>query len=132
MAEVINLQEQFGRVFRVEREESYFAQYGPGARTDDPHYQIIPGSRGHVYAWDAERLAASTDTTGSTARKLRELSFVHVWQDGTDGLTVLFPPNQLDEVAALLKLRRRRRVSDEERKRLADIGRSHQFRARKS
>ncbi len=125
----VNLREVFGHRFRIEMEESYFAQYGPGARTDDPHYQVIPGGRGDVYAWDTERLAASTHTSGNTATKLKGLPFVEVWQDGTDGCTVIFPVTRLNDVATLLKLRRRRCISEQERRRLAEIGRLHRFRA---
>ena len=102
-------------------------QYGPHARIDDPHYQIIPGSHGHVYAWGTTRLAASTNTPGSTASKLKALPGVEVWQDGSDGCTVLFAVDLLDQVADLLRLRRRRQVTDEERKRLSTLGHRHRF-----
>lgn len=130
MTPIINLRERFGRRFKIVMEEGYTAQYGPSARTDDPHYQIIPGGRGHVYAWSATELAASTNTSGSTATKLKTLLGVILWQDGADGCTVLFPVDLLDQVADLLKLRRRRQVTEEERKRLAEIGRRHGFQPR--
>ena len=52
MSICIDLRERFGRRFKIVMEESYRAQYGQRARVDDPHYQTIPGGRGHVYAWD--------------------------------------------------------------------------------
>lgn len=93
-----------------------------------PHYQIISGGRGHVFAWDGTQLAASTNASGSTATKLKALRDVEVWQDGSDGCTVLFSPDLLDQVADLLKLRRRRQVTDEERKRLSELGRRYHYR----
>jgi hypothetical protein len=125
--EIINLRACFSQRRKIVMEESYAAQYGPGARVDDPHYQIIPGSRGHVYAWSATRLAASTSTSGSTASKLKTLPGVEVWQDGSDGCTVLFAVDLLNQVADLLRLRRRRQVTEEERERLAAIGHRHRF-----
>ncbi|HBO43599.1 MAG TPA: hypothetical protein DD670_06655 [Planctomycetaceae bacterium] len=124
---IINLCTRFGQRHRIAFEESYYAQYGAGARVDDPHYKIIPGARGHVFAWDEKTLAASTNTSGSTATKLRSLPGVTLWQDGTDGITVLFDPGLFEQVATLLGLRRRRQVSDEERKRLAELGHRHGF-----
>jgi len=125
---VINLRAQFGREFKIVMEESYRAQHGPNARVDDPHYQVIPGSLGHIYAWGATRLAASSNTSGSTARKLKALPSVEIWQDGSDGCTVLFPVDLLDQVADLLKLRRRRRLTEEQRERLSALGHRHRFR----
>ncbi len=40
-----------------------------------------------------------------------------------------FRVEHLEQIAVLLRLRRRRQVSEEERRRLAEIGRAHQFRA---
>ena len=68
---LMHLRERFGGSFRVRYEESYLAQYGPRARVEAPWLQIIPGGRGHVYAWDDRRLAASTNTSGVTAKKLK-------------------------------------------------------------
>jgi len=126
----INLRERFGRRFKIVMEESYVAHYGDGARVDDPHYQIIPGGRGHIYAWSETRLAASTNTAGGTATKLKALPGVEVWQDGSDGCTALFGLDLFDQVADLLKLRRRRQVTEEERKRLSELGHRHRFQPR--
>jgi len=124
---IINLRERFGRRFKIDVDPAYHAQYGRHARVDDPHYQIIPGGRGHVYAWDTSTLAASTNTSGSTATRLKTLPGVKTWQDGTDGCTVLFPVELFDQVAGLLKLRRRRQVTDAERKRLSELGHRYGF-----
>ena len=111
-APCVNLRDRFGRQFKVTYEESYWAAYGPNATRDDPWYQIIPGARGHVYPHSAAMLAAASDTSGPTARRLMALPFVQVHTDGSDGVTVLFPPERLDDMADLLRLRRPRRVSD--------------------
>ena len=126
----INLRERFGRKYRIAYEASYQHEYGPGARVEDPWLMILPGARGHVFPWDATRLAASTNSAGATARRLKALSITEVWQDG-DGVTVLFPAEHLDEVANLLRLRRRRRVTERERSRLAALGRQFRFRPRR-
>jgi len=94
----INLRERFGRRFKVTYEESYAAAYGPKATRDDPWLQIIPGARGHVYPHSAAMLAASTNRSGPTARRLKALPFVQVYTEGSDGVTVLFPPDHLDLV----------------------------------
>ena len=128
----IDLRERFGRRYRVAFEESYYAEHGAPAHVDDPWLQVIPGRRGHVYPWGGERLAASTNTSGRTAARLKALPGVEVCQDGSDGATVLFTVELLDQVADLLVLRRRRRVTDQERSRLAELGRRFGFQPRQA
>ena len=128
---VFNLRARFGKRFKIDHDEAYSAEHGDAGRVDDPQLQIIPGARGHVYAWDTTRLAAFV-RAGATASKLKALPFVEVWTDGSDGATVLFPADKLEEVAVLLRLRRRRRVSDRERARLAELGRRHGFQPRQA
>ena len=111
----VNLKERFGRKYRVTYEESYYAQYGPYARADDPWLQIIPCQRGHIFPWGSSTLAASTNKRGPTAKKLGNLDFATVHQDGSDGMTVLFPVERFPEVAKLMKPRRRRQMTEEQR-----------------
>jgi len=113
--ECVNLRERFGKQFRIVMDEGYYAERGDRARADDPALQIIPGFRGHVYPAGPDRLAAFC-RPGTKARELRALPGVEVYTDGSDGVTVLFAPEQIDQVAELLKLRRRRKpLSPEQR-----------------
>jgi len=50
-----------------------------------------------------------------------------VYVDASDGATVLFPIDLLDQVAEVLLLKRRRRISEDERQRLATIGKQTQY-----
>ena len=81
--------------------------------TDEPAYYLIPGRLGHVYSWGSGKLAASTNSSGSIAKRLKKLG--EVWQDGTDGITVLFDAADFDKVADLLRLTQRRRLSESQR-----------------
>ena len=60
-------------------------------------------------------MAAVTDRAGPTARKLAALDFATVHQDGSDGMTVLFPVERFPEVATLMHPKRRRRMTEEQR-----------------
>lgn len=116
----INLKERFGRKYRVVYEESYYAQYGPGARTEDPWYMVIPCQLGHVYPFGGSMLAATTNKSGPVAKRLKSLSFVTVHQDGSDGVTVLFNVVHFPEIARIMRPRVRRQVSLEQRSKLID------------
>jgi hypothetical protein len=120
MSECIDLAERFGRQYRVEYEESYAAQYGPRARVNDPWLKIIPCRAGHICPWGGDNLAAVTDKVGPTARKLAALPGANLWQDGDDGVTVLFDVAQFPEVAKLMHPRRKRRLSEAQRRKCAE------------
>jgi len=107
----VNLKERFGRRYRVVYEESYHAERGQHAHTDDPWLQIIPCRLGHIFPWGGSTLAASTNTRGPTARKLAALDFTTVAQDGDDGLTVIFPVEHFAKVAKILRPHCRRRLT---------------------
>jgi hypothetical protein len=124
----INLRDRFGKKYRVTYEESYCAQYGERARIDDPWLQVIEGRLGHIYPFDGELLAASTAARGPLAKRLASLPFCRVWQDGDDGITVLFPAEQFKVIAKLLRVRVKRGLSLAQRKALAEGGASHRYR----
>jgi hypothetical protein len=120
----INLRERFGDRYRVRHEESHHHQYGDHARVDDPWLQIIACRHGHIYPQGGKMLAASTNKRGSVAGALVRLECTTILQDGGDGVNVAFHVDHFDEVAAILKPRRKRQVSDKERTRLAAMGRT--------
>ncbi len=125
--ECIDLAEQFGRQFRVEYEESYFTQYGPHARVDDPWLKIIPCRAGHICPWGGSMLAAVTNKAGPIARKLAALPSVTLWQDGSDGVTILFDVSDFAAVPKLMRPRRCRRLSPERRAKLLEAGAKYRF-----
>jgi hypothetical protein len=128
VAESINLRERFGKRYKVTYEESYQAQHGPRAWVDDPWLMIIPCRHGHIFPWGGDKLTASTDRRGGIAKSLMGLPGVAVHQDGSDGVTAVFPVERFDAVAALLIPRRRRVVSEAERERLRAMSAQYGFR----
>lgn len=116
----VNLRQEFGEKYRVEYEEAYFAEYGANARVEDPCLMIIPCQRGHhLFPWDESTLAVSLDNAPEIARKLRDLG-CKIVQDGDDGATLVFPIERFEEVARVVKPRRRRRLSAEQRRKNAE------------
>ncbi len=116
----VNLRARFGKQYKVEFEESYFAERGENARVEDLSLMMIPCQRGHhIFPWDESTLAVSLDRAPKTARKLLELG-CKMAQDGDDGATLIFPVERFDEVARIVKPRRRRRLSAEQREKNAE------------
>lgn len=125
----VNLRERFGKRYRVTFEESYCSQYGDQARIDDAWFQVIASRLGHVFPFSDSLLAASTVARGPLARRLADLPFCRIWQDADDGITVVFPVDQFDIVASMLRLPKRRQLTEAQLKALAEHGAAHRFRS---
>jgi hypothetical protein len=128
----INLKERFGDRYRVTFEESYFAERGKEARADDPWLQILLCRHGHISPCGGNILMTSTNKHGAVANQLAALRCVQVIQDGDDGINAIFCVDDFDTVAALMKPRRRRQVSERERERLGNLGRENLNRYRQA
>lgn len=115
----VDLKARFGRRYRIAHED--------GGSPGDPWMQLLLCQRGHVFPYGGDTLAAATDSRGGTATKLASLACCTPVQDGDDGLTVVFPLEHFEQVAALMKPRRRRRLSPEDRDRLVEVGKSSRF-----
>jgi hypothetical protein len=123
----IDLEERFGRRYRIEDEESCRAQYGRRAEVNDPWLKVILCRGGHIYPWGASTLAAATDRPGRAARKLAALPTVSLVQDGSDGVTVLFDVADFATVAKIMRPRRRRGGDKKALRRLAEVGAKTRF-----
>ena len=111
----VNLKRRFGDLYRVEFEESYVADHGDGARVENPWLTIIPCQRGHIYPHSHNQLGASTDRCGKITNQLKRLAFIEVVQDGEDGVNVIFEVSDFEKVAEIMKPRRRRRQTPQQR-----------------
>jgi len=123
----VNLQERFGKRFKVRYEESYFAQYGPRSLVVDPWLMVIPCVGGEIYPHGGDTLAAYL-RSGPRGKELRRLGCVRVKTDGSDGTTVLFHVADFDQVARIMQPRRRRTATEKVRAHLAVVGVKTRFR----
>jgi hypothetical protein len=122
----LDLRELFGDRYIVIFEESYAADLGHGCGRGDPWLQIIPsvGSRGHIFPWGGDKLAASVDK-GRLVKSLMALGCCALVQDGDSGGTVTFALQDFAKVAAIMRPRRRRRLKPEQRRKNAQRLQAH-------
>jgi hypothetical protein len=113
MMECINLKERFGRRFKVVYSESYYEERPEFRSAEAVWLMQILCQHGTVDPWDEDHLMACTRRAGPITTAVKALPFVRVHQDGDDGANVVFPVERFDEVAALMKPRKRRHLSDE-------------------
>ena len=112
-----NLRRMFGDRYKVGYEESYYAEYGPNAVREDPWLMIILCQHGHICPWGESNLAACTDKNGLIANRLRKLPFIdrNATMDGDDGINAVFDIKHFATVAQIMKPRKRRRMTEEQR-----------------
>jgi len=109
MPDCINLKERFGDQFKIGKDPAYFAEYGPNAYIEDPQYHTVECQHGHIFPWGGETLAVSTNNRGPIANAIAALDCCTVVQDGSDGITATFPVASFDEVAPIIRARRKRK-----------------------
>jgi len=89
--------------------------------TDNPWDLVIRGSSGFVAPWGGEFLLACTRGRQATRKLLAVVPGAEVTQDGSDGQNFKFHKDHFPTVAAILRLRKRRRLTEAQR--LAAAGR---------
>jgi hypothetical protein len=125
----VNLAQLFGDRYKVAYDPAYDPFNVPHDKRD-PWMMQLPCERGTIYPHGGDLLAVEVDNRTPTARKVAALPGVCVSQ-GDDGkpaddpykdwggdMTFLFPLALFDRVAALVKPRKRRRLSEEDKARL--------------
>ena len=96
-------------------------------RAADPWLMVIMCQHGEIYPFGDDQLVASTKKPGTIAKRLKALPFATIHKDGSDGMDMIFPADRFDDVAAIMKPRKRRRMSEEARHRAAKRLRKYQF-----
>jgi len=128
----VNLKTEFGHLYRVTYEESYYAQYGENARREDPWLMIIrcrQPKNTHIGPWgelgsETELCVAFGAPSKNAILLAREPGF-SVLQDSSDGMTLGFQRQHADRVFSMVKPYRRRRMTDEQRAAAAERLRRH-------
>jgi hypothetical protein len=119
--ECIDLRENFGRQYKITYDEAYDAK---GRHRDklDPWLMQIICQRGTIYPFGGTKLVVEVDNRSKLAGRMQRLGCVTPIQKGDHEKSFLFDVEHFDEVAEIVRPRRRRQVSDEVRERLARLG----------
>jgi|SRR5262245_13314098 len=104
----VNLAEKFGDRYGVTWDPAYDPVHLPHGKSD-PWYMQIPCERGIIYPHGGDLLAVEVDFRPQTAKKLEAVPGVERYQDGDHEKTYLFPVAIFDQVAAIVRPRKRRR-----------------------
>lgn len=114
----MNLEEKYGRKYRVFIEDAYKAETTPNKSADKWRYMELRGKYGYVYPYSSTQLAFAV-TSSKLAPKLSRRAGWKTVQNADD-VTVFFVPDEdVNFALSTLKLFRRRIVSEETRAKMA-------------
>lgn len=117
-----DLRQLAGNRFRLAHDPA--AACEPGGR-NDPWLLTIPCLYGEIYPHGPDRLGFASKSRGPIANAVAALPSAEIAQCGDDGMNITFPVSLFKRVTAIVKPRRKRRLSPEQRERLVAIGRAN-------
>jgi hypothetical protein len=123
-SECLNLEALFGERFKITWDESRESN-----RDRDPWMMQIPcRGRGLMnYPHGGDLLALQCDSRPNIAAMIRRIPGVKLDQDGESEKTFIFAIGVFEQVAAIVKPRRKRQWTEEERQAVAEHLRPFQF-----
>ncbi|MGC2424107.1 MAG: hypothetical protein WA666_07140 [Nitrospirota bacterium] len=93
----------------------------PGESRHDPGYETIPGKYGEFYGFDETRVGVLVTSAKVAERMGRELEGKVTLHCGGGGESIfIFEPVHFREVAKYIKPRRKRHLTEEQKKRASD------------
>jgi hypothetical protein len=119
----VNLQQEFGDRYRVTRDPAST----PRGATDDPWNQRIPTRSGEIYPFGAELLVVEVEGHRKPRGQLSRLECCKPHQTGDEFGSFRFDAKHFDQIAEIVKPRKRWQVSEEERQRLAEMSAKYGF-----
>lgn len=110
-----DLEALYGHKYKITLEEAYYAERPEFRQQEKVWHMLIPCKYGTIGPWGTDTLVASTFGPGAIANRLKRLSGVTVWQDGDDGVSVVFLVPMFQTIAKIIRPRSKRRLSESER-----------------
>src|SRR6516162_1536222 len=110
MTDCINLKAIYGQKYRIGHDPAAITW---GEKTD-PWMMTIPCRLGVIYPHGGEHLAVEIDHRPITAKKVAAIPGVIIYQHGDHEKTFLFPVALFDQVAAIVRPRRKRHLSEKQ------------------
>jgi len=114
VVECIDLR-QYGERFHVWNETERRRAW----ERDDPWDMNLRGRLGFIAPWGPTTLVACTNSMITTRKILAAVPGAKIAQDGDDGQNVTFPGEAFEVVAAIMQLRKRRKLPEKSREAFA-------------
>jgi hypothetical protein len=115
----IDLKERYRKRYKVVSEDG-------NSRNTDPWLWQIPCRYGHIYPHGGDKLGAAVDgirPSRMLARFSANVPSSMVWQSEHNGANIVFDVRDFNAVVEIMRPKRRRQLTPEQRARLASMGR---------
>lgn len=124
---MINLKEAYGKQYKIFLDESW--EYMENKSEEDkPWYYELKGKYGAIYPYDEKRLAVDVTSSVIAQRVKREMKDqLSLFVDRDDGAVFLFNPGFIHEMAAVIKTKKRKHLSEKHKKKLSVAGEKYRF-----
>src|SRR6266851_8129387 len=120
----VNLRETFGKRLRIGWDPAYDPRHVEKEK-QEPWMMQIPCMGGiTIYPHGGTKLAVECDYHPQITRQLGFIPGVELIQDGDHEKTFVFDVSLIDQVAAIVKPRQRRHLTEDRRARLAATGKA--------
>ena len=119
----IDLKKEFGDVYRLVFEEAYKAERPEFRKDEEAWLRLIPCRNGQIFPYGGRMLAAFSSRP-SIRKSLDRLVFGRIAQWASDGATLVFDVKHFDEVSEVMLPKRKRRLSEEHRRKLSAAGKA--------
>src|SRR5262245_29845495 len=128
MTGCVNLLETFSGSYKVTFDEAYSPRHVPRDKLD-PWMMTLPCERGIIYPFGGDRLAVAVDDRTITAKAVAAIPGVTVHQDGDTEKTYTFPVSVFEQVAAVVKPRKRRHchLTDDQKQEAGERLKAYRF-----
>ena len=102
-------EERYGDRFVATDEESYFKEKPEFRQQEEVWLQTIPCRNGlNLPPFDDSHFVACTNHRGPIVNQLMAIPSARMWQDGDDGVNIIFDIDHFEEVVEVMKPRKRR------------------------
>ena len=122
----VDLWRMFGDDYKITTDPAY-EPTGINTSKLDPWYFTIPCKYGVIWPYGRQQLAICIDYHDQIANRVRALPGVWVLLDGDREKTFVFDVQMFKQVAAIVKPRKRKKLSSEQKNACSDRLRGHRF-----
>jgi hypothetical protein len=111
----VNLSERYGSQYRISFDSAYSSSHVAKSALD-PWMMQIPCQFGTIYPHGGSKLAVEIDYHPGIAKKVAELPGISCVQDGDAEKTYIFDLERFQTVADVVLPRKRRKLSEEQKR----------------
>ena len=131
IVEMIDLKKEYGKKYRIFMDEAWYietAESNPDKMKDKHWYYEIRGKYGVIYLYGVDKLAVRITANRIKNRiKTEYKDILSLYLEAEDESIFLFNPEYFEVVAKIIKAKKKRQITEEQKVKLVEAGRNFRF-----